>query len=563
MSPRAGCAFLALAGLLAAVSPAHAAGAPATEAVWKDGADFTRPRKGVDGQPALVAVEASPGVPGIRLVRRAEPLVPLGGEALLWHGEGKLRFVDLAPAASAARTLAAWSVAGQVRSALLDLGGRLPATAAAQLGSPDMAKNNVAVAWSSRDSRWLVAWAERRDLGVEIRAQVIDARGKPSGPEIPVARGASLHNPAVACSATSGACLVVWQEAEGREWSIRARRLGGAGPAKDPARNAAKGATAKGAAKGAAADSPPFTVCGVPGVQYNPAVAWSPEEDTFLVVWDDKRGGTADVFAQALDADGRPRGPERNLTATPARGELSPAVAWLTAARRFLVTWDDDRGGEIGIWGRTLGLAGEAGPEIAISTGPRNRLQSRIAADERNGRWVVAWQDGRNSYNYWQVRLRPVDAQGVPGEELAVTDRTLAAYNPEIVWDPGAGWFIVAWSHLLGERSELLLRAVGGDYVPTGSVAGLRVDGGAIAPRWREVQWDGRLPEGTEVLIRARAAASAEELGAAPWSAFSPANPLPLDVPRLRWLELELRLGTGAPAATPEIDRLVVRYAAR
>jgi len=81
-------------------------------------------------------------------------------------------------------------------------------------------------------------------------------------------------------------------------------------------------------------------------------------------------------------------------------------------------------------------------------------------------------------------------------------------------------------------------------------------DSGHDSPTWASVRWIGAIPPPSTITFAARAAPTENELASAPWTKpqiASAATPLGV---KGRWLELEVVLETGDPAARPNVERL-------
>lgn len=133
-----------------------------------------------------------------------------------------------------------------------------------------------------------------------------------------------------------------------------------------------------------------------PGLNYafNSSVAWDGHQ--FLVVWSDQRGGDdGDIYANRVKPDGTVLdGSGVPLVVAPG-GQLAPDVTW--TGERFLVVWEDRRGPTPDIFGarvrRNLSLVEPLGFPIAAQ--PGTQAVPRLAHDGCDS--LVVWQDTRGS----------------------------------------------------------------------------------------------------------------------------------------------------------------------
>ena len=118
--------------------------------------------------------------------------------------------------------------------------------------------------------------------------------------------------------------------------------------------------------------------------------------ENWLVVWQDGRASTQDIYGARVSSDGtvlEPQGLPISVQAT--TNENEPAVAW--GASSYLVSWNDGRSGDEGLYGSRVGSDGTvldpAGIVISAVIGWDNR--SALAWSGSN--WLVAWEDERGS----------------------------------------------------------------------------------------------------------------------------------------------------------------------
>ncbi len=134
-------------------------------------------------------------------------------------------------------------------------------------------------------------------------------------------------------------------------------------------------------------------------VATQPAIAWSPTANCYLVVW---RQGTAlsgyyDIKGKRLDANLSPIGSEITISSLE-MDRTNPAVAW--TGSDFMVVWADNRAldGSWDIYGKRVSASGvPSATEVYVSTAPGLQILPSIAASS-SGNCVVAWQD------QWQMR---------------------------------------------------------------------------------------------------------------------------------------------------------------
>ena len=83
-------------------------------------------------------------------------------------------------------------------------------------------------------------------------------------------------------------------------------------------------------------------------VQREPRVAYNSTDNTYLVVWEDNRSGTYQIYGQRVDADGSLLGSNFNLHASSYDCRY-PDVAYSSTSNIWLVVWQYDTNGA-GFW---------------------------------------------------------------------------------------------------------------------------------------------------------------------------------------------------------------------
>ena len=146
---------------------------------------------------------------------------------------------------------------------------------------------------------------------------------------------------------------------------------------------------------GAVLDPAGIAVSVQPHDQNFPAVAF--DGTNYLVVWEDYRaGGLADIFASRLSKAGAVLDPNGIAVSTAAFTQGKPDVAF--DGTNYLLAWIDDHlhGGDFDIFGARVSPTGtvQAGSPFAISTAANNQDVPAVA--HASGNSLVVWHDARN-----------------------------------------------------------------------------------------------------------------------------------------------------------------------
>jgi hypothetical protein len=176
---------------------------------------------------------------------------------------------------------------------------------------------------------------------------------------------------------------------------------------------------------------------------------------TSVVVWVDNRSATEyDIYAQRLDAQGRPAGPAIAVDG-PGAYSFAPAVA-MDASGRFVVAWQDYdvATGHGTIEMRAYSAAGAPlTPITRVSTGAAvsDRAPSVAASD---GSFVVAYEQN-NGTNYDVLARRYTYATSIPVAQptFAVAATAQQEGSPSVAMSPD-GRFDVAYAYLAGPGDD-------------------------------------------------------------------------------------------------------------
>ena len=156
----------------------------------------------------------------------------------------------------------------------------------------------------------------------------------------------------------------------------------------------------------------------------------------YLVVWQDERQGTADIYGQFVAADGY-LADSSFLIAGGSGEQTVPAVAYHAASEAYLVVW---REGTSSIQGKIITATGSVGAAtITVTTG----VVDAPAISSQSWGWWVAWQADNGSVH--DIRGRSVSASGTLGTAFTIDNSSNDAIQPVVAEDGGKG-LLVVWS---------------------------------------------------------------------------------------------------------------------
>jgi hypothetical protein len=184
---------------------------------------------------------------------------------------------------------------------------------------------------------------------------------------------------------------------------------------------------------------PEIQVASTATFQAAPAVAWQPAGQ-FVVAWQKQSAanGGWDVFARQYGKDGTPVGAEFQVNTTSGAGcRQAPAIA-ADARGNFLVSWQSDQGGSLGIFGQLFNAAGQriGSTEFAVNTTTGANRQAPAVAMAPDGRFMITWQSDGQDGSSWSVFARAYQAGGAPasGEFQVNTTTAGAQHSPAVAY---------------------------------------------------------------------------------------------------------------------------------
>ena len=332
------------------------------------------------------------------------PALAFDGENFLavWHDERTSHYSDI----YGARV----TPAGEV----LDADGIAISTAVWFQQCPSLAFDgeNFLVVWqdSRNDSDWDIYGARVTPAGA-----VLD----PPGIAISTTAANYKWYPAVALDGAN--FMVVWQDDRNSGYDIYGARVTPAGVVLDTAGLAVSTAT---------------------GGQESPALAFDGEN--LVVGWTDGRNGSnADIYGARVTPAGVVLDPVGIAISTVVGSQESPALAF--DGENYLVVWQDDRSGSSDVYGARVTPAGVVLDPvgIAISTAAGNQGSPALAFDEVN--FLVVWQDesSDSGYDIYGARVTPA---GVVLDPAGIAISTARDYQWSTTLAFDGENFLVAWA---------------------------------------------------------------------------------------------------------------------
>jgi hypothetical protein len=296
----------------------------------------------------------------------------------------------------------------------------------------------VTTAVISYSGQWLVAWRDNRNGGYnDIYGSRISASGTVTDEDgILISTSAQAQTkPAVASDGIN--YLVVWEEARSGGYStdIYGMRID---------------------ASGRQLDDDAIAISTSTGSQNYPAVAFD-NDSTYLVVWQDDRSGTNDIYGARVTASGNVLDPPGIAISTATSRQQFPSVA--ADGTNFLVVWSDERGGSSStddIYGTIVEPDGSVlSPSGNVIADDANWQDNpSVAFDGTN--YLVVWDDyGSGSFEEDIYGVR-VNQTGIPIDDSSFVISTAdeGQYRPAVAFD-GTNYLVVWFDRRNSNASDI------------------------------------------------------------------------------------------------------------
>ena len=278
----------------------------------------------------------------------------------------------------------------------------------------------------------VIAWVDERGTDADVYAQRLNGNGvaqwTANGIAVCTAAGAQ-QSLSVTTDALAGA-LVIWQDARAGDANadVYARRVDAAG-------------TAQWAANG-------VPLCVAAGVQSNPA-AVADGAGGLIAVWQDHRGAGDDVYVQRLNGAGAPQWTVDGVAVGAATGDQQAPKLCSDGAAGAIAVWEDRRGGGADIYAQRVNAAGApqwAANGVGVCLAVTDQLSPSIFLDVTGGA-AIAWSDLRDPADGIDIYVQHVQPNGAmlwTADGVLLSNAAGTQEVPVLVAD-GTGGAAVAW----------------------------------------------------------------------------------------------------------------------
>jgi hypothetical protein len=283
----------------------------------------------------------------------------------------------------------------------------------------------------------VVAWEDFRNGNADPIAQRYDFNGSRIGVNFRPCDDGDMwwHGEPAAGMARGGDFIVVWEDRRHANSDVMAQRYVGGLPVDTN-----------------------FQVNDPSGSDQRGATVTVRRDNSVVAAWEDWRRNNGAIYAQVLDSEGLPIGPNFWVNSSGAWQAYGASIG-SDDARDFAIAWEDARAGW-DVWcQRYDSLAQPQGSNFQVNsiTNPTYNLPTPSLAMFADGRFLVTWTDYRDDSLHGNVYCQRYDPQGQSqGANFRVNDLLPGSdhYSPCVAVDP-QGNFLVVWSDNRGGRAEI------------------------------------------------------------------------------------------------------------
>lgn len=217
-----------------------------------------------------------------------------------------------------------------------------------------------------------------------------------------------------------------------------------------------------------------------------------------IVAWQDSRGGASyDVYAQALDSNGATRWNPAGIAICTASGSQILQVGVSDGLGGAIFAWRDSRGADQDVYAQRVDNSGATlwatdGEAVCTATGTQTDM--RILPDQQGGAFI-AWRDRRTGTPS-DIYAQRLDANGDAlwtADGVPVSVAANDQLSPQVVSDGRFG-FIVTWhdNRTVVTDYNIYAQRIGPDGAPKWTLNGILVSGAALPQQFPLVTTDGQ-----------------------------------------------------------------------
>ena len=316
----------------------------------------------------------------------------------------------------------------------------------------------------------IITWQDFRNGNYDIYAQHVDSEGTVLWQEngVPICTDLSNQSIPVIISDGSGGAIITWRDLRSGNPDIYAQRVNW--------------------------ETDGIPICTDINEQSSPAIV-SDGSGGAIIVWEDYRSSSDfDIYAQRVNSDGQVQWDKDGVPICTAVNEQSSPKVVDNDLGRAIIVWEDRRSGNSDIYAQRVDDDGnilwrENG--VSICNAVNGQKYPTLVSNGENG-VIITWEDYREGLS--NIYAQSVDSEGsVKWDENGVEICTAAdsQYSPIIVFD-GSGGAIIAWEDKRSGNGDIYAQRVNSDGDVQWEINGIPIYIAAGSQRYQVIR-DGTL----------------------------------------------------------------------
>jgi hypothetical protein len=216
-----------------------------------------------------------------------------------------------------------------------------------------------------------------------------------------------------------------------------------------------------------------FPISQLNNLKWSPAVAYSPQHHEYLVVWENDWGGNHDIYGQRVSEQG-----ELLSWFAISAGEhdrIEPAVAYDPVNDRYLIVWAFDYlgdGSDFDIRARFIAWDGSSmTEEIVISNTENMEIHPQVAYGLAPEAFTIVWSgDNATISTYIAGRQIAADSGDLGSIFILSADEYDSTY-PDIAYNQARNEWLIVWMQYVFSDWDIYGIRLSGNGIPQGSGA--------------------------------------------------------------------------------------------
>ncbi|TAK10182.1 MAG: hypothetical protein EPO39_00715 [Candidatus Manganitrophaceae bacterium] len=215
-----------------------------------------------------------------------------------------------------------------------------------------------------------------------------------------------------------------------------------------------------------------------------------------IVVWADFRNGaTSDLFAQRVNGSGAVQWAADGIAVSTAPNNQSFPQLVSDGAGGAIIVWEDNRSGTSDIYAQRVspeGAALWAAEGIPLSAAANSQLSPRLIPDGSGGA-IIVWQDHRSggSADLFIQRVNQAGVAQWTADGVALSTAANDQQSPELISDGNGGAIVVWQDHRSGATADLYAQRIGGDGTVQWTADGMAISTAADHQQFPQLISDG------------------------------------------------------------------------